>query len=250
MKDSSNFFLQEPEPYDILFSLLAGMVSRIQYAVTRLRPRNHSKQVKQFFNSARGHEDDYGITDGTHPAIQAFLMHYIDLAIPKAYRKNLKLLDIGSGSLTLHELLHKNGIKPTVYTGIDITQKHNTKYAGKHKEIDLVEADLEKPFNGTLPKHTCVFAINLLPYLNNLEPFFKLVEISRAMRLVIIEPIPTWYWMKFFSGIVLHYRTEKQLCTEAKRHGWNTSATRMLWFRSKGGLVIWPVSKMFVFERD
>lgn len=131
-------------------------------------------------------------------------------------QENVKICDIGCGRGGLIEWLDEHGSNYQ-YTGFDIDRvavlKCEKKYASRNN-VRFYAQDTEDIKPTIIGHQDCVFTINVLPYVDNMEDYFESVKqiiTPQKTYLVVIDPIPSFYWNDTFGGFAIKIRPPKDL---------------------------------------
>lgn len=157
---------------------------------------------------------------------------------------NLKnVLDLGCGDGSFFNWLLAQDIYLKSYTGVDFA--HPNKKLNKNANImqkDIVSLDLEEFGPST------IVAINILVYLNNNIAKRILNARKHNTELIIIDPIPGFFWDAYWGGVRLFYRYPTKIIKILKSEGWQIKGLSVDYFAKWRSNFFFPLSYCLIAE--
>lgn len=183
-----------------------------------------SSRVRSFFNKRSLSDNFSDFTDSSSSWYLEILdKNHVLMDKFNESTKALNILDLGCGRGFLLEWLKKNRfIDKCNYTGIDIDNIAIDKCKKKFQKNNVTFCTAN--VNEIQPSsYDIIFAINVLPYIESAETFFKMCQLGLSSKqncfCVLLNPHPSPYWETEFGGFTIKIRQADEIRKHAKLAG-------------------------------
>lgn len=158
--------------------------------------------------------------------------------------KDKTVIDFCCGQGSLYFWLKKKNINFSEYIGVDFSHENKQLDIGARIfNSNILNYKIEKP------NDTVLFICNGLCYLNQSEFDTMINNIKDVSTIVIIEPVPGFFWDACFNHIKVHYRGKRTLAKKMKKEGYELLDFSTDYAIKIGELYFHKLSRAYIFQK-
>ena len=220
---SINIIAPENVQAKIISSAKNGFKAAIKKRFAKSNPSIDKHKVQAFFEYRSVKNNFSEFTESTSD----WYMSLLDKS--KIVKENInsgnkiKICDVGCGRGGLIDWLHTQD-SDFQYSGFDIDRVAVVKCERKYQSnnIKFYAQDVENIIAEVLGVQDLIFTINILPYVQEIEDYIssiKKIVTPNKTHLIIVDPVPSYYWNNSFGGFTINLRKTKDLIKNFENFG-------------------------------